>query len=51
MVAVPGSSGFAVVRVKILVVGCCDLVVWVIFCWINDSLGDDLGLGVMGYCD
>jgi hypothetical protein len=31
--------------------GCCNLVVWVRFCWMNDDLGEDLGLGVVGCCD
>ncbi len=31
--------------------GCCDLVVWVRFCWINGGLCEDLGLGVVGCCN
>ncbi len=34
----------------LVVVGCCDLIVWVRFCWINGDLGEDLGLVVVG-CD
>ena len=30
--------------------GCCNLIVWVRFCWIKSDLGEDLGLVVMG-CD
>ena len=34
----------------LVVVGCCDLIVWVRFCWTNGGLGEDLGLVVVG-CD
>jgi hypothetical protein len=31
----------------LVVVGCCDLIVWVRFCWINGDLGEDLGCDLL----